>query len=79
MLSVPATAGDPLEEFYIRFSKVKDFHRKNPGVSGRQFILELEELVKGDGMQIVRVEGEEEPVVLDRKRYSLQLCFSAQF
>lgn len=66
LLSAPPGGGDDLVEFYRRFEDIKDFHRKNPDINARQFLNELDELVKGDGLQIVQDNEEEEPVVIDR-------------
>ena len=57
--------GDDLDEFYVRFEKIKDFHRKNQGINARAFLNELEELVKGDGLQTVQADENEEPVIID--------------
>ncbi|WVQ79096.1 hypothetical protein IAT38_001190 [Cryptococcus sp. DSM 104549] len=65
LLSAPAPGEDDLAEFYVRFNKIKDFHGRNPGINSRQFINELDELVKGDGVQTIEVDGEEEPTVID--------------
>ncbi|AUB27813.1 splicing factor 3A subunit 3 [Cryptococcus neoformans] len=65
LLSAPAPGEDDLAEFYTRFNKIKDFHSRNAGINARQFINELDELVKGDGVQVIQVEGEEEPTVVD--------------
>lgn len=67
LLSAPAPGEDDLAEFYTRFNKIKDFHSRNAGINARQFINELDELVKGDGVQVIQVEGEEEPTVVDRE------------
>jgi len=65
LLSAAPPGEDDLGEFYVRFEKVKDFHRKNQGINARQFLNELDELVKGDGLQTVQVEDEDEPVIID--------------
>ena len=65
LLSAPAAGQDDLAEFYVRFEKIKDFHRKNPGINSRQFVNELNDLVKNDGLQTMQVEDEEEAVVID--------------
>lgn len=69
LLSAPAPGEgvDELAEFYTRFEKVKDFHRKNPGINARALINEIDEMVNSDGLQTVEVEGEEEPIVIDRE------------
>lgn len=67
LLSAPSPGEDDLAEFYTRFNKIKDFHSRNAGINARQFINELDELVKGDGVQVIQVEGEEEPTVVDRE------------
>ena len=64
LLSAAQPGEDDLGEFYSRFEKVKDFHRKNQ-VNARQFLNELDELVKGDGMQTLQVEDEDKPVIID--------------
>lgn len=65
LLSAPPPGQDDLAEFYTRFEKVKDFHRKNTGINARQFLTEIDELVRSDGIQKIQVEGEEEPIVVD--------------
>ena len=65
LLSSASPGQDDLAEFYIRFEKIKDFHRKNQGLNARQFLNELDELVKGDGMQTLQVEDEDEPIIID--------------
>ncbi|EIW66571.1 splicing factor 3A subunit 3 [Tremella mesenterica] len=65
LLSAPPPGKDDLAEFYSRFEKIKDFHKRNPGINARAFINDLDELVKGDGMQVVEVEGDDEPTVID--------------
>lgn len=65
LLSSAQSGEDDLGEFYVRFEKIKDFHRKNQGINARQFINELDELVKGDGMQTLKVDEEDEPVIID--------------
>ena len=67
LLSAPPPGEDDLAEFYVRFEKIKDFHHRNPGINARQFVSELDELVRGDGMQVFMVEGEDEPTVIDRQ------------
>lgn len=57
--------GDDLDEFYARFEGIKDFHRQHRNINPRDFINELDELVKGDGMQTIYAEGEEEPIIVD--------------
>jgi splicing factor 3A subunit 3 len=64
-LSAPAPGDDDLAEFYIRFNKVKDFHRQNTNINARTFLNEIDELVRSDGLQTVYVEDEEEPIVID--------------
>lgn len=59
--------GDDLEEFYARFEKIKDFHRSHRDINPRSFLNELDELVKGDGLETVYVEDEAEPMVVDSK------------
>jgi splicing factor 3A subunit 3 len=56
-----------LAEFYKRFEGVKDFHRRNKGINTRQFLNDLDELVKGDGLQVIQVEEDEEPMIVERK------------
>ncbi|TYJ51396.1 hypothetical protein B9479_008037 [Cryptococcus floricola] len=65
LLSAPGAGQDDLEEFYLRFNKIKDFHGRNPGINARQFLNEVDELVKGDGVQLIEVEGDEEPTIID--------------
>lgn len=69
LLSAPAPGEgvDELAEFYTRFEKVKDFHRKNTNLNARALINAIDDLVNSDGLQTVEVEGEEEPVVIDRE------------
>lgn len=69
LLSAPAPGEgvDELAEFYTRFEKVKDFHRKNNNLNARALINEIDEMVHSDGLHAVEVEGEEEPVVTDRE------------
>jgi splicing factor 3A subunit 3 len=69
LLSASGTGSgqDDLQEFYKRFEKVKDFHRKNPGMNARQFINELDDLVRSDGLQSVQVDDDEEAIVVDRE------------
>ena len=67
LLSSAQPGEDDLGEFYVRFEKIKDFHRKNQGINARQFLNELDELVKGDGMQTLKVEEEDEPIIIDCK------------
>ena len=66
-ISAPATAPDQddLEEFYTRFNKIKDHHSQHPDLDLdlRGFLSELKQLVDGDGLQRIQVEGEEEEVV----------------
>jgi len=59
--------GDDLDEFYARFEGIKDFHRQHRNINPRDFINELDELVKGDGMQTIYAEGEDEPIIVDCK------------
>nr|XP_019050393.1 splicing factor 3A subunit 3 [Kwoniella bestiolae CBS 10118]OCF29323.1 splicing factor 3A subunit 3 [Kwoniella bestiolae CBS 10118] len=65
LLSAPPPGEDDLAEFYVRYNKIKDFHQRNPGISSRQFITQVDELVKGDGVQSFTVEGDEEPTIID--------------
>ncbi|OCF75015.1 splicing factor 3A subunit 3 [Kwoniella mangroviensis CBS 8886] len=65
LLSAPAPGEDDLAEFYVRYNKIKDFHQRNPGMSSRQFINQVDDLVKGDGIQSFTVEGDEEPTIID--------------
>lgn len=65
LLSAPPPGEDDLAEFYVRFSKVKDFHRRNTNINTRQFVNDLDEMVKGDGLQTVYVEDEEEPMIIE--------------
>ena len=67
LLSQPAAGEDELGEFYKRFEGVKDFHRRNKGINTRQFLNDLDELVKGDGLQVIQVEEDEEPMIVERK------------
>lgn len=67
MLSQPPAGEDELGEFYRRFEGVKDFHRRNKGINTRQFVNDLDELVKGDGLQVIQVEDDEEPMIVERK------------
>jgi splicing factor 3A subunit 3 len=62
--------GDDLDEFYARFEKIKDFHRQHRNINSRAFINELEELVKGDGMETVYVDDEQEPIIVDSQLIS---------
>ncbi|KAK4683934.1 splicing factor 3A subunit 3, partial [Tremellales sp. Uapishka_1] len=65
LLSAPPPGQDDLAEFYRRFEGVKDFHRRNPGINARQFLNELDDLVKSDGLQSIHVEDEEEALTID--------------
>ena len=65
LLSAPAPGEDDLAEFYVRFNKVKDFHRQNTNINARTFLNEIDELVRSDGLQTVYVEDEEEPIIID--------------
>ncbi|WWC68603.1 uncharacterized protein I206_102533 [Kwoniella pini CBS 10737] len=65
LLSAPAPGEDDLAEFYVRYNKIKDFHQRNPGINSRQFINQVDDLVKGDGIQSYTVEGDEEPTIID--------------
>ncbi|ORY22495.1 hypothetical protein BCR39DRAFT_551420 [Naematelia encephala] len=65
LLSQPPPGEDDLAEFYVRFNKIKDFHRRNPGLNARQFLNELDELVKGDGVQTLTGEGDDGEIVVD--------------
>ncbi|WRT65712.1 uncharacterized protein IL334_002660 [Kwoniella shivajii] len=65
LLSAPQAGEDDLAEFYTRYNKIKDFHQRNPGISSRQMISQVDELVKGDGIQTVHVEGDAEPTIID--------------
>ena len=67
LLSAAPPGEDDLGEFYVRFEKVKDFHRKNQGLNARQFINELDELVTSDGLQTVQVDENDEPLIVDRE------------
>lgn len=72
LLSVPPAGEgvDQLGEFYSRFEKVKEFHRKNQNINARQFLSEIDEMVQSDGLQTTEVEGEfgeTEIVVVDRE------------
>jgi hypothetical protein len=67
LLSQPPAGDDELGEFYRRFEGVKDFHRRNKGINTRQFVNDLDELVKGDGLQVIQVEDDEEPMIVERK------------
>lgn len=67
LLSQPPAGEDELGEFYRRFEGVKDFHRRNKGINTRQFVNDLDELVKGDGLQVIQVEEDEEPMIVERK------------
>lgn len=66
-ISAPAAAPgqDDLVEFYTRFNKIKDHHSQHPDLDLdlRGFLSELKQLVDGDGLQRIQVEGEEEEVV----------------
>lgn len=67
-LTAPAKGeGDELAEFYSRFEKIKDFHRKNTNINARQLINEIEDMVNSDGLEKIEVEGEEEPMIVDRE------------
>jgi splicing factor 3A subunit 3 len=65
LLSAPPPGEDDLAEFYVRFSKVKDFHRRNTGINTRQFVNDLDEMVKGDGLQTIYVDEETEPMIVE--------------
>ncbi|WWC96929.1 hypothetical protein V866_003804 [Kwoniella sp. B9012] len=65
LLSAPAPGEDDLAEFYVRYNKIKDFHQRNPGISSRQFINQVDELVKGDGARSFTVKGDEDPTIID--------------
>jgi splicing factor 3A subunit 3 len=67
LLSQPPAGEDELGEFYKRFEGVKDFHRRNQGINTRQFLNDLDELVKGDGLQVIQVEEDEEPMIVERE------------
>lgn len=56
---------DELAEFYSRFEKVKDFHRKNTGLNARELIMAIDDMVHSDGVQTIEVEGEDEAVEID--------------
>ena len=62
-----------MEEFYSRFEKIKDFHRQHRNINARSFLNEVEEMVKGDGMETVYVEDDSEPMVVDSGYFSLFL------
>lgn len=63
----PKGEGDELGEFYGRFEKIKDFHRKNTNINARQLINEIEDMVQSDGLEKIQVEGDEEPIIVDRE------------
>lgn len=67
LLSQPAPGEDELGEFYKRFEGVKEFHRRNKNINTRQFINDLDDLVKGDGLQVIQVEEDEEPMIVERE------------
>ncbi|ORX36512.1 hypothetical protein BD324DRAFT_629158 [Kockovaella imperatae] len=73
LLSAPPAGEDDLAEFYVRFEKIKEFHHKNRNINARQFINELDELVKGDGMTAIPTE-DGEPIIVD----SLDSVFSGE-
>ena len=54
-----------MDEFYRRFDKIKDFHAKNRNINARAFVNELDELVKGDGLEKVYVDDDSEPMIVD--------------
>lgn len=68
----PASEGvDELAEFYSRFEKIKDFHRKNQNLNARELVNEIDELVNSDGLEKVTVEDPDEQrtetIVIDRE------------
>lgn len=68
----PAGEGvDELAEFYTRFEKIKDFHKKNQNINAREFLNEIDELVHSDGLETIQVEDPEsgliETTVIDRE------------
>lgn len=67
LLSQPPAGEDELAEFHKRFEGVKEFHSRNKNINTRQFINDLDELVKGDGLQVVQVEEDEEPMIIERE------------
>lgn len=71
LLSQPPAGEDELAEFYKRFEGVKDFHARNKNINTRQFVNDLDELVKGDGIQVVQVEDDDEPMIIERKFTSI--------
>lgn len=75
----PKGKGDELAEFYSRFEKIKDFHKRNTNINARQLINEIEEMVQSDGLQKVQVEGEEEPIIVDREFTSFCSYTDASF
>lgn len=66
LLSAPPPGEDDLAEFYTRFEGVKDFHRRHQGINARQFLHEIDELVRSDGLQTVQVDENGQEVVIDR-------------
>jgi splicing factor 3A subunit 3 len=72
LLSAPPPGQDDLAEFYVRFEKIKSFHTKNQGINARQFLTEIDELVRSDGIQTIQVEDEEEPIIIDRECAQVQ-------
>ena len=73
LLSQPPAGEDELAEFYKRFEGVKDFHARNRNINTRQFINDLDELVKGDGLQIIPVEDDDEPMIIEREFMSFDI------
>ncbi|KAL7419570.1 Pre-mRNA-splicing factor sap61 [Cryptotrichosporon argae] len=65
LLSAPAAGADDLAEFYARFDRIKDFHKRNADISARQFLHEIDEMVRSDGLQEVYVDDQDEPIVID--------------
>ncbi|TXT12875.1 hypothetical protein VHUM_01276 [Vanrija humicola] len=65
LLSAPPAGEDELGEFYKRFEAVKAFHTNNTNINARQFLHEIDELVRSDGLETVYVEDEEEPIIID--------------
>lgn len=66
MLSAPTqNAADDLSEFYTRFEKLKQFHRDTPARNPKQFEIDLDEYVHGDGTTVF-VDDEGHETIVDR-------------
>jgi hypothetical protein len=62
----PGSAGDDLSEFYSRFEAVKQYHRDVPARNPKQFQIDLDEFVHGDGTTVL-VDDEGHETIIDRE------------